>query len=119
MGEAFDTERFEQSTYNLFIGLDRLITVDFDYYFHLVRVDMRGMLMSRLKNVLKATAVNMVEELTRNKGHEAPAIAAFIAGGFFNVYIEWHYNANSLSLEEAAKIASTMVGACLKSLPTS
>ena len=119
LGEAFDTARFEESTYNLFIGLDKLITVDFDYYFHLVRVDMRGMLMSRLKNVLKGTAEHLVEELSKQKGKEAPAIAAFIAGGFFNVYIEWHYTATNLTLEEAAKIASSMVGACLKNLPTS
>ena len=114
LGEKFDTRDAEKSTYDLFVGLDRLITVDFDYYFQLVRVDMRGMLVSRLKNVIKTAEEEVIKQLTAERGDDAAAIAAFLAGGFFNVYIDWHYNPRDLSLERAATIASAMVGVCLK-----
>lgn len=114
LGDKYDPNDFEKSTYNLFIGLDKLISEDFDYYFHLVRVDMRGMLMSRLKTVIKSTAEDILSHITKTKGSNAASVAAFIAGGFFNLYIEWHYNNNGMTLEEAARVASRMVGICIK-----
>lgn len=114
LGERFDANDAEKSTYELFIGLDRLITVDFDYYFQLVRVDMRGMLVSRLKNVIKTAEEDVIKQFTTERGDDAAAIAAFLAGGFFNVYLDWHNNPRDLTLERAATIASAMVGVCVK-----
>lgn len=114
LGEKFDSRDAQKSTYELFVGLDRLISVDFDYYFRLVRMDMRGMLVSRLKNVIKTTEEEVFKQITAEHGDDAAAIAAFVAGGFFNVYLDWHNNPRDLSLERAATIASGMVGICMK-----
>ncbi len=109
----FDTNNFEESTYNLFLGLNELITVEFDYYFHLVRVDMRSMLMSRLKKVIKTLTDQLLEDFCHNHGEDASVISAFIVGGFLNTYLEWHNNSADISLEHAAELASRMVGLCV------
>lgn len=109
----FDPNDFEASTYNLFLGLNELITVEFDYYFHLVRVDMRGMLMSRLKNVIKATTDQLLESFCNKHGQDASVVSAFIVGGFFNTYLEWHNHPANIPIERAAKLASCMVGMCV------
>ncbi len=112
--DKFDENEFETSTYNLFLGLDRLITVDFDYYFHLVRVDMRGMLMSRLKNVIKISADSLVGSLSHKPGSDAAVVSAFIVGGFFNTYLEWHNKPGDMPIERHAQLAAAMVGLCAK-----
>lgn len=112
--EDFDTCDYESSAYKLFIGFDNLVSGEFSYYFHLVHVDMRGVLMSRLKSIIKRFAEEIVEQISRKRGSDAATIAAFIAGGFFNVYLEY-INSDDLSVEHAAEIASAMVAICAKS----
>lgn len=112
--EQYDRDDVEKSTYNLFMGLDKLITVDFDYYFRIVRVDMRGMLMQRLKNVLKISADGIVEALSIEPGSDAAILSAFIVGGFFNTYLEWHNNPGKGGIERSAKLAAAMVEVCSK-----
>lgn len=112
--DKFDENEFEKSTYDLFLGLDRLITVDFDYYFHLVRVGMRGMLMSRLKNVIKISADSLIGSLSHKPGSDAAIVSAFIVGGFFNTYLEWHNNPGDMPIERHAQLAAAMVGLCAK-----
>lgn len=111
--QKFDSSDFEASTYNLFLGLNELITVEFDYYFHLVRVDMRGMLMSRLKNVIKTSTDQLLENFCKKHGQDASVVSAFIVGGFFNTYLEWHNHPADIPIERAAKLASCMVGLCV------
>ena len=114
--EGIDLEAPQQSAYDLFIGLNSLISVEFDYYFHLVRVDMRGMLMSRLKNVIKGMTDLLLERMCRTHGKSEAVISAFIVGGFFNMYLEWHNHPEGLSVEQAAEIASKMVTLCFENL---
>lgn len=80
--QRFDTNDFKASTYNLFMGLNKLITVEFDYYFHVMRVDMRGMLMSRLKNVIKDSTDRLIGKICSERGEDAAVVSAFIVGGF-------------------------------------
>lgn len=114
--DNFDTEDFRTSTYNLFIGLNELITVEFDYYFQLVRVDMRSMLMSRLKNVIRKLTDRLLSEFCRVYGLDLAIISSFIVGGFFNSYLEWHNNPDNLSIERAAELTSSMVEFCISNL---
>ncbi|MGN1119376.1 MAG: hypothetical protein ACI4Q4_03390, partial [Oscillospiraceae bacterium] len=79
-------------------------------------VDMRGMLLSRMKKIIKNTSDDLILQITRARGAEAAASSSFIAGGFFNVYIEWHKNPDSMTLEEAASIASRMVEICVRGI---
>lgn len=113
LAKQFDPTDFEASTYKLFLGLNELITVEFDYYFHLVRVDMRGMLMSRLKNVIKASTDKLLENLTSKQGQDAAVISSFIVGGFFNTYLEWHNHPDEIPIERAARLASCLVSLCI------
>ncbi len=111
--QGIDLRASRQSAYDLFMGLNSLITVEFDYYFHLMRVDMRGMLMSRLKNVIKGMTDMLLPQLCEKHGENAAVISAFIVGGFFNMYLEWHNHPDGLNIEEAAELAGDMVGLCI------
>lgn len=114
--KEIDPGACRKSAYDLFIGLDSLITVEFDYYFHLVRVDMRGMLMSRLKNVIKEMTDMLLERLCKKHGDNAASISSFIVGGFFNMYLEWHNHSNNVSIEQAASLAAQMVEVCVENI---
>lgn len=105
----FDAGDYKTSTYNIFIGLNNLITVEFDYYFHLIRVDMRGVLMTRLKNVIKASTDRLLKDLGGKYGQGFTMLSAFVVGGFFNAYLEWHNNPGSMSPERAAELTSSIV----------
>ena len=111
--QSIDLRASRQSAYDLFMGLDKLITVEFDYYFHLMRVDMRGMLMSRLKNVIKGMTDMLLPKLCDKHGENAAVISAFIVGGFFNMYLEWHNHHDGLNIEQAAELAGDMVELCV------
>lgn len=111
-----DLRASRQSAYDLFIGLNSLITGEFEYYFHLIRVDMRGILMSRLKNVIKGMTDMLLEHLCRHHGENAAVASAFIVGGFFNMYLEWHNHPDMLTLDRAASYAGRMVELCINNI---
>lgn len=111
--EDIDLKAPRQSAYDLFIGLDSLITVEFSYYFQLVRVDMRGMLMSRLKNVIKGMTDTLLEQLCKRHGANAAVISPFVVGGFFNMYLEWHNHPDGYPIEQAADLAGRLVELCI------
>lgn len=117
--EGIDLHASRKSAYDLFMGLDSLITVEFDYYFHLVRVDMRGMLMSRLKNVIKGVTDTFLTHLCKRHGENAGVISAFIVGGFFNMYLEWHNHPDGFTIEQAAELAGRMVELCIENADSS
>ena len=54
-----DLHDYKTSMYDLFIDLHNMVTGEFDYYFHLMRMDMRGVLLSRLKNALKNSSISI------------------------------------------------------------
>lgn len=113
LADSFDPQNYEESAYKLFLEFDDLIKGEFNFYFHLVHVDMRGVLMSRLKSIIKRSAESIVEYISRKRGSDATIVAAYISGGFFNVYIEY-LNSGSVTVEHAARVASKMVGVCVK-----
>lgn len=108
----FDTSNYRESTYKLFMGLNELITVEFDFYFHTVKVDMRGALMARLKDVIKRTTDRVLEQFCSKDG-DVEIISSFIVGGFFNTYLEWHNRMSEIPIEHAAELASNMVSFCV------
>ncbi|MGN0683192.1 MAG: TetR/AcrR family transcriptional regulator [Oscillospiraceae bacterium] len=109
----FDVKEYRTSAYNLFMGLNDLISGEFDYYFQLVRVDMRGMLISRLKHVIKETTDKLLAQICR-RTDDISMISSFIVGGFFNSYLEWHNHPERLTAEQAAELASSMVAFCVE-----
>lgn len=114
LADNFDPQDYEESTYKLFLEFDNLISCEFNFYFHLVHVDMRGVLMSRLKSIIKRSAETIVEYISRKRGSDATIVSAFISGGFFNVYIEYINSGGILTVEHAARVASKMVSICAK-----
>ncbi len=112
--EGIDRKTPRQSAYDLFIGLNSLITVEFSYYFQLVRVDMRSMLMSRLKSVIKGMTDTLLEQLCKRHGANAAVISPFIVGGFFNMYLEWHNHPEGCPIEQAAELAGRLVEICIE-----
>lgn len=119
LAAKFDKNDCEKSTYELFVGLDKLISVDFQYYFHLIKVDMRGLLMTRLKTVIKASADAALNQLPNAKDSDADVLSAFIVGGFFNAYLDYHNNPErSSAFEASARLVSSAVAFCIKNADT-
>lgn len=114
--KRFDVSDFKKSTYDLFVGLNDLITVEFNYYFHLVRVDMRGMLLSRLKSVIKISTDQLLERVSSYNTAASKVASAFIVGGFFNTYLEWHSSRKEISIETVANLVSGLVETCVDNL---
>lgn len=109
----FDITNYRQSTYRLFIGLNELIMGEFDFYFHLVRVDMRGTLTSKLKSVIKCAVDKVLEQFCSRNSEEFKIISSFIVGGFINTYLEWHDKMSEVPIEHAARLAGSMVSLCM------
>lgn len=60
----FDSASLVDSTYHIFIELNRLITDEYGFYFHLMKSDFRGVLVTRMKTVLKASADKILGRFT-------------------------------------------------------
>lgn len=114
--QGIDLKAPRQSSYDLFMGLNSLITGEFDYYFHLVRVDMRGMLVSRLKNVIKGMTDTLLNHLSKRHGENAALVSAFIVGGFFNMYLEWYNRPSGFTIEQIAEFSGKMVEMCIENV---
>lgn len=112
--KRFDMDDIKKSTYDLFIELNNLITVEFDFYFHLVRVDMRGMLVSRLKSVIKASTDQLLEHVSSGNSASSKMVSSFIVGGFFNTYLEWHDHPNNIPIGNVAESVSNMASLCVE-----
>lgn len=110
--EGVDPSDHKNSIYHIFIGFYKLMTGEFDYYFHLMRMDTRGILTSRLRNALKASARSFRD--STEKDSVTSISSAFEAGGFLACFMEWYYAEERIPVEKAAEIVSTMVEACSK-----
>ena len=116
--ERFDTASLVDSTYTLFIELNRLITEEYGFYFHLMKSDFRGVLVSRMKNVLKASTDKILGRFSINTNEKyAMLLSSFINGGFLNLFQEWNKSGKEVSIEAAAKVASIMVDFLVKNIP--
>lgn len=109
----FDITDYRESTYRLFVGLNKLITEEFDFYFHLVRADMRGTWTSKLKKAVRFAVDKVLEQYCSRNSEEFKIVSSFIAGGFINTYLEWHEKMPEVSIEHAARLAGSMVSLCM------
>ncbi len=109
-----DVRDFKRSVYILFIDFNNLVTVDFAYYFRLMRLDARGMLVARLKKVLKNASELIIPSFHDPKNSNSNLASAFLSGGFIAFYIEWYYSENKIPLETAAEIVSALANCCVK-----
>lgn len=110
-----DVNDIRQSISNIFLQLNEMISVEFDYYFHRVRMDMRGVFMTRLKGISAELSDRFMRECENMKRQTAETMAEFVVGGFFNVFVEWR-SCGDMSVEEAARLAGIMVEGCANSV---
>lgn len=114
----FDTSTLVNSTYTVFIELSRLITEQYGFYFQLMKSDFRGVLISRMKTVLKSSTDKILGNISIPSDEKyVTLLASFINGGFLNLFLEWNKSGKELSIETAAKVASVMVDFCVKNVP--
>ena len=106
-----DMNNYGESVEQIFLQMHALITDEFDYYFHIMKLDTRAYLVSRLKKTFKTS----VDTLMKN----APALpqavslaSTFVAGGFLAFYTEWYYSPNRMPIEQAAKMVSAFAVSC-------
>ncbi len=114
----FDSASLVDSTYHIFIELNRLITDEYGFYFHLMKSDFRGVLVTRMKTVLKASADKILGRFTIPADEKyITLMSSFINAGFLNLFLEWNKSGKDVSIETAAKVASVMVDFCVKNVP--
>lgn len=108
---GFDFSEYRQSVYRVFVDFYTLVSgEEFNYYFRRMRMDTRGILTSRLRNALKASAL---PRLTDNSSVGCGSVAsAFAAGGILGSFMEWYYSENRIPVENAAEAVSIMAEAC-------
>lgn len=114
----FDSTSLAESTYRIFIELNTMITDEYGFYFHLMKSDFRGVLVSRMKTVLKDSADKILGKFTISADEKyIMLMSSFINGGFLNLFLEWNKYGREVSIETAAKVASIMVDFCVKNVP--
>ena len=104
--DSTEREDFQKKTYNIFLGLNKMVREEYAYYFDIVEMEMRGMLVQRLKNALKQSAHSFFEENTPMRGTEQALMMSYIVGGIFNSFLEWYHYPGDMSLENAADVTS-------------
>ena len=113
--QRFDSKSLTDSTYTLFMELSRLVSEEYGFYFHLMKSDLRGVLITRMKTLLKASADKILGRFTIPSDVENVfLLSSFINGGFLNLFLEWNKSGRDISIESAAKVASVMVDFCVK-----
>ena len=113
--QRFDSKSLTDSTYTLFMELSRLASEEYGFYFHLMKSDLRGVLVTRMKTLLKASADKILGRFTIPSDVENVfLLSSFINGGFLNLFLEWNKSGRDISIESAAKVASVMVDFCAK-----
>ena len=111
-----DVTDIRKSAYNVFIELNEMVAVEFDYYFSRVRMDMRGVFMTRLKGIASELADKLLSENSNLSRETAEMISEYIVGGFFNVFVEWRTSGGNIPVEQAARLAGIMAEGCLESI---
>ncbi len=112
MLEKVDHSSCKRSVAAQFMGFYNLVTGEYDDYFHLLRIDTRGILVSRLRNALKQAAESIFSNLPINRESTMVYAASFMAGGFIAFFSEWYYSENRIPPEAAAEIVGTMAESC-------
>lgn len=114
--QKIDVTDIRKSAYNVFIELNEMVAVEFDYYFSRVRMDMRGVFMTRLKGIASELADKLLSENSNLSRETAEMISEYIVGGFFNVFVEWRTSEGNIPVEQSARLAGIMAEGCVESI---
>lgn len=114
--QKIDVTDIRKSAYNVFIELNEMVAVEFDYYFSRVRMDMRGVFMTRLKGIASELADKLLSENSNLSRETAEMISEYIVGGFFNVFVEWRTSGGNIPVEQSARLAGIMAEGCVESI---
>lgn len=107
MLKTLDLNNYGESVEKVFLQTHELITGEFDYYFHLMNLDSRAYLLSRLKKAFKNYVETMYDDVPCL--NNATSIAAsYFSGGFLAAYTEWYYSENRMPPEAAAKLVAAL-----------
>ena len=93
----FDIRSIRHSSFEMFIELDKLVSDELDYYFRCARMDMRGVFMTRLKDIASELADKLFSSNFSLLPETSAIVSEFIVGGFFNVFVEWRINGGNVS----------------------
>ena len=111
-----DVTDIRKSAYNVFIELNEMVAVEFDYYFSRVRMDMRGVFMTCLKEIAGEIADKLIAQNANLERGIAEMVSGYIVGGFFNVFVEWRTGSSNVPVEQAARLAGIMAEGCVENI---
>lgn len=110
----FNFAEYKNSMSELFIAFYELVTGEFDFYFHLLKLDTRGLLIARLKNAIKTSSESVFKRNKDGASAKYPLISSFISGGFIAFFTEWYYQENRIPLNEAADLVGSIAECCIQ-----
>ena len=113
MLDGINYNDYSNSVKALFINFNHLVSSEFDTYFHLLKMDSRGILTSRLRNAIKVSSETLFASLPVKSQKNYNYVAAFMAGGFLALFSEWFYSDKKIPVEEAADIVGRMSEKCI------
>ncbi len=112
MLKSIDHTNCQKSVAAQFTGLYNLVSGEFENYFRLLRIDTRGILVSRLRCALKEAAEVIFSSMPAKENSTAVYASSFMAGGFLAFFSEWYYSKDRIPLEHAAEIVGKMAERC-------
>ena len=113
---AVDTVDYRKSVAAQFVGFYELVSGEYDDYFHLLKIDTRGILLSRLRSAIKESAETIFSSLPAVVNASSVYIASFVAGGFIAFFNEWYYSNDRLPLDVASDIVGKMAESCIMTI---
>ncbi len=112
MLDLMDHTNCRKSVSAQFVGFYDLVSGEYENYFKLMKIDTRGILVSRLRNAIKIAAESLFKSMPVNINASVMYSASFMAGGFLAFFSEWYYSSNRIPIEEAADIVGRMAESC-------
>lgn len=106
----------DSEVYNLFIGLNKIINEELDFYSQLVSIDSYKFLIQKVKEVFKNALTEKIKDLQPEEPSDL--YLEFIASGIIGMYIEWLQMDSKISLEDLANAATKIVYQGMNSLIT-
>lgn len=111
---TIDYSDYKTSVARQFVCFNDLIVTEYLDYFNLMKIDTRGILVTRLRNAIRVYAENIFRTLPAHSPMTNLFAASFVAGGFLAFFSEWYYAKDKMPINEAAEMVGAMAESCFR-----
>lgn len=105
----FNFSKDMNNSYFLFEKLTSLINSDFDFYSHLMNVEINTSLIMKMMNTIRKNMMNALSEKINIDNDLLDTSIDYITAGMLSVYQHWFNSNRQKSIEEISKTVSILV----------